>query len=242
MKNNQTQLPFPMSPMMQGIQPIIKEQTYRHITVPLDGPIESDISLYRDCIEAIRDANEGDFARVIINTDGGSLQTALAIISAIEQSEAEVVADIEGMAASAGGLIAMHCHGVQLNPYSTMFIHAESFMAGGKRNEVKSQVEFSLKWVEKIIRDTYKYFLTEEEIEQVLDGRDMYFDAEQIKQRFEHRIKMLEEEAQNEDEPNEPCDNEEPPAWLDDGYPKGTPLECKLCEKETCVGCEFNLD
>lgn len=230
MKQKNQQMIIPMLDQPQGIVPIIKEQTYRHITIPLDGPIDGDISLYRQCIEELKDANQGDYAEIVINTDGGSLQTALAMITAIEQSEAEVVADIEGMAASAGSLVALHCQGLKLNPYSTMFIHAESFMAGGKRNEVKSQVEFSLKWVEKIIRDTYKHFLTEQEIEQVLDGRDLYFDAKQIKQRFEHRIKMLEEEAQSEDESSEEevcecccgecceeCGNEDPPDWLDSG-------------------------
>lgn len=196
---------------LQGnvIQPRIKEQTYRYITIPLDAAIENDISIYRDCIEEIKDANEGDVVEIIINTDGGSLQTALAIITAIEESEAEVIANIEGMAASAGSLIALHCHGFKINPYSTMFIHAESFGSIGKRHEVKTQVEFNLKWVEKIIRDTYKYFLTEEEIELVLEGRDMYFDADEIQERLTRKIEILEAEQEDteEDESNEHCED-----------------------------------
>lgn len=195
MNKQQNNTTFPML-IQHGVQPLIKEQTYRQITIPLDGPIEDDISLYRECIEEIRDANEGDVVRIIINTEGGSLQTALAIISAIKQSEAEVIADIEGSASSAGSLIALNCHGIQLNPYSTLFIHAESFGAAGKRHEVKASVEFGLKWVEKIIRDSYKYFLTEKEIDLVLEGRDMYFDLEDLEERLERKFNLLAKEQE----------------------------------------------
>lgn len=222
---------------MQYIRPIIKEQICRYITIPLDGPIDSDISIYRGCIEEIKNANEGDCVEITINTDGGSLQTALAVIAAIEQSNAEVIADIEGMAASAGSLIALHCHGFKLNPYSTMFIHSESFGSSGKRNEVKTQVEFSLKWVEKIIRDTYKYFLSEQEIELVLEGRDMYFDSEEIQERLERRFKMLQEEQEQsqEDQPcNCACDEGcntcegEEPGWLSEDVNIKTPADIAL--------------
>lgn len=200
MKNKLNQNQPSFLQMLQGnaVQPRIKEMTYRHISIPLDGDIEDDLTLYRDCIEEIKDANQGDIVSLIINTRGGSLKTALAIINAIEQTEADTVAVIEGEAASAGSLIAMHCQNIELNPYSTLFIHSESFGSAGKRSEVKAQVEFNLDWVENIFRNSYHGFLTEEEMQQVLDGRDMYFNAEEILQRLQQRQEILEAEQDEE--------------------------------------------
>lgn len=193
-----------------SIQPIIKEQTYRHISIPLDGDIEDDLSLYRDCIETIKDAGQGDVVSLIINTRGGSLKTALAIISALEYTDAETVAIIEGEAASAGSLIAMHCQNVELNPYSTLFIHSESFGSIGKRSEVKAQVEFNLDWVENIFRNSYFGFLTDEEMDRVLAGADLYFDAEQILERLtirQQKYQELAEQEESEDEIADDCMN-----------------------------------
>lgn len=213
-KLNQNQPQFLQMFQSEGIQPRIKEQTCRYISIPLDGDIEDDLRLYRDCIEEIKDANDGDIVEVILNTRGGSLKTALAIISALQNTQASTIAVIEGEAASAGSLIAMHCQEVQLNPYSTLFIHSESFGSIGKRSEVKAQVEFSLDWVENIFRRSYHGFLTEDEMQQVLDGRDMYFNAEQILERLKQRQAILEEEqdGSNYDEEfygdtTEPLDN-----------------------------------
>ena len=196
-KLNQHQPQFLQMSQGNGVQPRIKEMTYRHISIPLDGDIEDDLSLYRDCIEEIKEANQGDVVSLILNTRGGSLKTALAIINAIQQTEADTVAVIEGEAASAGSLIAMHCQNVELNPYSTMFIHSESFGSAGKRSEVKSQVEFSLDWVENVFRNSYYGFLTDEEMDKVLEGKDYYFNAEQILERLKQRQAILQEEQKD---------------------------------------------
>ena len=190
--------------MFQQNTPIIKQQVYSQILVSLDKRV-GEVHEYRDSIEAIKDAGAGDEARLIINTCGGNMQTALAFISALNLTEASTVAEIEGEASSAGSLIALHCDNIELNEYSTMFIHAESFGSGGKRNEVQAHVAFSLRWVEGIIRNTYKHFLTESEIDDVLNGKDYYFDAAEIAERLERKNKLLlaEQNAQEASEDHE---------------------------------------
>ena len=189
--------------MFQQNTPIIKQQVYSQILVSLDKRV-GEVHEYRDSIEAIKDAGAGDEARLIINTCGGNMQTALAFISALNLTEASTVAEIEGEASSAGSLIALHCDNIELNEYSTMFIHAESFGSGGKRNEVQAHVAFSLRWVEGIIRSTYKHFLTESEIDDVLNGKDYYFDATEIAERLERKNKLLLAEQNSQEASEDP--------------------------------------
>lgn len=189
--------------MFQQNTPIIKQQVYSQILVSLDKRI-GEVHEYRDSIEAIKDAGAGDEARLIINTCGGNMQTALAFISALNLTEASTVAEIEGEASSAGSLIALHCDNIELNEYSTMFIHAESFGSGGKRNEVQAHVAFSLRWVEGIIRNTYKHFLTESEINDVLNGKDYHFDATEIAERLERKNKLLLAEQNSQEASEDP--------------------------------------
>lgn len=189
--------------VFQQNTPIIKQQVYSQILVSLDKRI-GEVHEYRDSIEAIKDAGAGDEARLIINTCGGNMQTALAFISALNLTEASTVAEIEGEASSAGSLIALHCDNIELNEYSTMFIHAESFGSGGKRNEVQAHVAFSLRWVEGIIRSTYKHFLTESEIDDVLNGKDYYFDATEIAERLERKNKLLLAEQNSQEASEDP--------------------------------------
>jgi hypothetical protein len=58
-------------------------------------------------------------------------------------------------------------------------------MYGGKEHEQHSYVTFSRKKIHKMVRDRYAGFLTEKEIENVLNGQDYYFDSEEIAERLE---------------------------------------------------------
>ena len=66
-----------------------------------------------------------------------------------------------------------------------MMVHTSSSMYGGKEHEQQSYVTFSRKKIHKMVRDRYSGFLTEKEIENVLNGQDYYFDSEEIGERLE---------------------------------------------------------
>lgn len=210
------------------------------LTVPIDEPIRES-RYYRQVVSGISELDEGDEIHFKIASPGGLLTGLETLLSSVKQSPATSVAFIDGECHSAASILALNCDAVAVSEYASMLCHFVSFGVAGPSNHIQKHSDHVRKTSEKLFRSTYKYFLTEEEITKcVEDDYQLWLDAEQIMQRFEHRIKMLEEEAQSEEEPDEPCDcccgecsseckNEEPSV-------------CQFCEEETCVGCEFNLD
>jgi hypothetical protein len=65
--------------------------------------------------------------------------------------------------------------------------HNASFGTGGKVGEIIAHSEFTRKQTEKIMREAYKNFLTEEEMEKLMIGQDYWFDTEEVKARLEKR-------------------------------------------------------
>ena len=64
----------------------------------------------------------------------------------------------------------------------------------GKGNEIASNIKFSSDWWAKIVRRFYLGFLSEQEIEEVINGKDMWMDAEEVSLRCSY---MLENASKN---------------------------------------------
>lgn len=184
----------------------VQKKTSHHnfYTITFDEPIREP-SYYRDVLETIKEANEGDVIELTINSPGGHLDSAGAIIQAIETSQADIFATIEGQAHSAASMIALACHGVRVGKFANMMVHQASFGVGGPSSSVYAQVDFNRKYLTKVIRDAYKHFLTENEIEQVLAGSEIWLDAEELGVRLasmfdskSEELKAQIEEMQNE--------------------------------------------
>jgi ATP-dependent protease ClpP protease subunit len=155
---------------------------------------------YIQLCDVLRSASPNDEILIRINSGGGSLATANMIVNAIRESQAHVHGFIESTCASAATLIYLACHSYSLSEDADMMIHTSSSLYGGKEHEQHSYVTFSRKKIHKMVRDRYAGFLTEKEIENVLNGQDYYFDAEQIADRLdtytEYHQKMFEQEME----------------------------------------------
>ena len=79
-----------------------------------------------------------------------------------------------------------------------MMIHTSSSMYGGKEHEQHSYVTFSRKKIHKMMRNRYAGFLTETEIENVLNGQDYYFDSEEIGERLESYTEFQQKKFEDE--------------------------------------------
>ena len=107
---------------------------------------------------------------------------------------------IDGVAASAASLIALAAPSVAVSPYASMMIHAATFGAFGKQSDVISHASFVDKQVKGLMHDIYKDFLTEEEFQEVIVGREIWFDAEEIIARLKRRAELQEQRAKAEEE------------------------------------------
>jgi ATP-dependent protease ClpP protease subunit len=169
----------------------------RCIKVHLDENIR-EAKYYRTVLQGIESLGEGDVVLLNINSYGGQLDGAIAIINAIENTDADVHADIEGVAASAASLIALAAPSISVSPYATMMVHSATFGAFGKQSDVISHASFVDKQVRNLMGSVYKDFLTDKELEEVIMGRELWFDAEEIVRRLELRGELQEKRAKAE--------------------------------------------
>lgn len=171
--------------------------TNRCIKVSLDENIKES-KYYRNWLQSVDSLGEGDLVLINIDSYGGQLDGAIAIIDAIQSTEATVHTTIKGVAASAASLIALASPSVSVAPYATMMIHSATFGAVGKQSDVIAHATFVDKQVRTIMQDIYKDFLTEVEIKEVMMGREIWMDSEEIIARLEHRNELQEKAAKAE--------------------------------------------
>lgn len=174
---------LPMSDMSNRL--LRKEMTSTLYEYYLVGDI-GEASDYIELCDVLRSASPNDEILIRINSGGGSLATANMLVNAIRESQAHVHGFIESTCASAATLVYLACHSYSLSDDADMMIHTSSSIYGGKEHEQHSYVTFSRKKIHKMMRNRYAGFLTETEIENVLNGQDYYFDSEEIAERLEN--------------------------------------------------------
>lgn len=172
-------------------------KTNRCIKVFLDENIR-EAKYYRTVLQGIDALGEGDLILLNINSHGGQLDGAIAIINAIENTDADVHASIEGVATSAASLIALAAPSISVSPYATMMVHSATFGAFGKQSDVISHASFVDKQVRTLMNSVYKDFLTDKELEEVIMGKELWFDAPEIVRRLELRSELQEKKAKAE--------------------------------------------
>ena len=172
-------------------------KTNRCVKVYLDENIK-EAKYYRSWLQAVDSLSEGDLILININSYGGQLDGAIAIINAIQNTDADVHASIEGVAASAASLIALASPSISVSPYATMMVHSATFGAFGKQSDVISHASFVDKQVRTLMHSVYKDFLTDKELEEVIMGKEMWFDAEEIVRRLELRADLQDKRSKAE--------------------------------------------
>lgn len=164
-------------------------KTNRSIKIFLDESIKEP-KYYRTVLQGIDSLGEDDLVIISINSYGGHLDGAIALINAIDNTDADVHATIEGVAASAASLIALAAPSVSVAPYATMMIHCATFGAFGKQSDVISHASFVDKQVRTLMNNVYKDFLTEKELEEIFVGKEIWFNANEIVERLEKRNEL----------------------------------------------------
>lgn len=187
----------PINPLMQMLAQNADSyintttNTVSHHDVFIDKEI-TEPEEYRELISMLFNANEGDSVTLFINSGGGNLDTALAIIEGLKNTQAHVIAAIIGACHSAASFISMYAHEVAVLDSAYMMIHTATFGSVGMTGNVKAHTDFTVRQVEKLINETYEGFLTPDEIVKVKAGVELWFSSEEIKDRMTKRVKHLE--------------------------------------------------
>ena len=151
----------------------------------LYGEITDDIKVYADLLDVLKTSSPNDVVMIYINSEGGILRMALQIANAMLSSQAKVVTLLEGEACSAATLIFLAGEEYIINPNCTFMIHNYSAGVWGKGHELQSHVDYRRLSVTKMMEDFYCKILTEEELEDVIKGRDIWMDSEELTKRLD---------------------------------------------------------
>lgn len=169
-----------------------KPELRNDVDVYIDGPVR-ELSYYRNLLHYMRNMEEHDSLRLWITSPGGYYDSAVQICSAMRGAQGNVQVIVTGEAASAGSLIALAAPNLVLGEEAYFMCHAGSYGTGSqKQNDVRSFVDFTQKQLTKTMVETYEGFMTKEEIDLMLLGKDYYFDFEESTRRLEvrHQLQM----------------------------------------------------
>jgi hypothetical protein len=70
-------------------------------------------------------------------------------------------------------------------------VHNVSYGTAGKNSDIIGMVAHTTDFCNKLFVSTYRGFLSDKEIDEVLNGKELWFQAEEIEQRLEKRMKHL---------------------------------------------------
>jgi len=152
----------------------------------LDGIDEP--ALYNELCHKLRTAERGDTFTLHLNTPGGMIDSAFMIVDAIKASKAKVTAYLTGTVASAGTLITMACDNIIVADHTSFMIHNYSGGLGGKGHEMKARQEFVDNSLNTAFTAFYTGFLTDVEMKNVIDGKDMWMGKDEVLTRWSYKI------------------------------------------------------
>lgn len=150
-------------------------------------------------LEVLERATENDVVELHINSGGGSADALSTLIHAMKKCSAHIVCIFTGSVASAATFPLFYCDEFEIAEDATFLFHeaicgspAETMSAS------RDYTEHTYKHLERMLRNTYKHFFTEEEMLQLLSGKQFYLFPEEVCERFVKRNELF--EAENEEE------------------------------------------
>ena len=146
--------------------------------------IIDDIADYIDFLREVDSCRNGDLITIHINCYGGNADVGMNIYDCLRQSPANVEVSIEGACCSCASMIMLAGNCWRVTPHAHVMVHSWSEGIYGKWNEIISKFNYDKCVFEKQFRELYKDFLTDEEIEDCLKGKDFYFDSNETVKRL----------------------------------------------------------
>lgn len=159
-----------------------------YLSGPILGPEK-----YTPWFDFIRNASENDIIYIHINTPGGHLSTTIQFLRVLSETKALVVGSVEGYCMSAGTIIFLKCHAFQVSDHSMFMFHNYSGQALGKGGEMFEQVTFEKSWSKNFMLDVYKDFLTDAEIDSLLDNKDLWLTSDDVGHRLTNKLEKTKE-------------------------------------------------
>ena len=178
-----------MMPEQKGLIRTITQQMNTHL-VFIDDDITSP-SNYRDVIHCLATCNENDNVNILINSSGGRTDSAWSIIEAMKGCRGDVSVTVLGAAYSAASMIACMANECYFSESSEMMLHTAHYGSIGTVPNVKGQTDFATRQINKLLDTCYTGFLTNKELEELKNGKEFWYSAEEAQARMAKRHRYL---------------------------------------------------
>lgn len=159
----------------------------------IDMPVVNEMTLYLSIFDEdkvnlalllndIREMGQGDILKIIINSPGGLVSEGRALINTILATGTDIQTELVSQAASMAAI--MFCIGHRRVVYENSSIMFHTFSAGyaGKGEEIKSYIDHTSKNLNSFFRSII-VGMSDEEIQQMTNGKDFWFDTKEMCQR-----------------------------------------------------------
>lgn len=178
-----------MMPEQKGLIRTITQQIHSHIIF-----IDDDIlapSNYRDVIHCLATCSENDSVNMLVNSSGGRTDAIWQIIEAMKGCRGEVAVTVIGAAYSAASMLACMADNCYIADSAEFMLHTAHYGSIGTVPNVKGQTDFATRQINRLLDQAYKGFLTDKELEELKNGKEYWFDAEESQKRMVKRYKYL---------------------------------------------------
>ena len=189
MKANENIEDLMMMPEQKGLIRTIVQQMNTHLVFIDDDIIAP--SNYRDVIHCLATCNENDSVNMLVNSSGGRTDSIWQIIEAMKGCRGEVSVTVIGAAYSAASMLACMAPECYIAESAEFMLHTAHYGSIGTVPNVKGQTDFATRQINKLLDTCYKGFLTEKELEELKNGKEYWFDAEEAGKRMVRRYKYL---------------------------------------------------
>ena len=166
-------------------------------SIYISGDIQSPEN-YTDAFELIRQCGESDIIKIHINSHGGDLFTAVQFMRVLKEAECNIICSVEGACMSAATLIFLAADSFEISDHSAFMFHNYSTRMAGKGGELYDSITFDRKWSEDMLKTEYEGLLTEDEIDSVLNNKDIWFSADEMGDRLEGFVELKKKKHEEE--------------------------------------------
>jgi ATP-dependent protease ClpP protease subunit len=149
-------------------------------------------------VDTLRQLEEGDNVTMYVSGVGGCVSSVDLLIHEMQSAQARGVhihCVCTGLLASAFSFIPLYADSFELSEGFHALLHAGSAGMSGTIPEFKASSAFTIKYMESRLRSVYKHFLSEKELDDMLEGKDLWLDAPAWIDRFQKRNELFAEEA-----------------------------------------------
>lgn len=164
----------------------------------LSGEV-GDASEYIDWFDTIRNCSAQDTVKIYINSPGGDLYTTLQFLRVMGECEGTIITSVEGACMSAATMIFLHGHTHEVTPNSLFMFHNYSAGVFGKGGEMFDQLTFEREWSRNFMTEVYEGFLTSDEIQSMLNNRDIWMTSQEVVVRLEKLYDTIKNQAEAND-------------------------------------------